>query len=87
MRTLAIILALVCFHPASVLGGDSRVYDREGKRVLTVHDHGKTSTVYDGKGKYLGRVRHGDSDGQDDRLYSRDGKYLGRIKSDNDDSE
>lgn len=87
MRLLTICLALLFYLPASVLGGDSRVYDREGKRVLTVHDHGKTSTVYDGKGQYLGRIKHGDGSGQDDRLYSRDGKYLGRVKTDNDDSE
>jgi hypothetical protein len=83
---LCLLTLLVGFHPASVLGGDSRVYDREGKRVLTVHDHGKTSTVYDGRGEYLGRIKHG-REGQDDRLYSKDGKYLGRVKVDDGEDE
>ena len=83
---LFLLMLLVGFHPASVMGGDSRVYDAQGKRVLTTHDHGKSSTVYDGKGNYLGRIKHG-RDGRDDRLYSKDGQYLGRIQVDDEEDE
>lgn len=58
----------------------------KGDGFLTVHDHGENSTVYDGKGNYLGKTKHG-RDGQDDRLYSKDGQYLGRVQVDDEEDE
>lgn len=81
------ILLLLTVSPSLLWADTSRVYNKNGKRVMTIHDHGDYSTVYDGKGHYQGRIKH--KENGDDTVYDSKGKYMGRVKNEkqNDDED